>query len=123
MKEIGVARIARNNPMMKDYLKTINFWDKEGNFANKLNGSNDNAVNSIFCVFYGDKFLGASSLLVNPESMEADIHMIIGSRGHKEEITEYFTEELRNIALTEFGATSVSINGVKENQSKKLLVK
>ena len=51
---------------------------------------------------------------LNPESMEADIQMVVGSRGHKEEIEEYFTEELRSIALSEFGATNVSFNGAKQ---------
>ena len=121
MKEIGVAQIASNNPMMKNYLKTINFWDKEGNFADTLN--NNDMVKPFFCVYYDEMFLGASTLIIDPTSMEVDIRMIIGSTGHREEIEEFFAEHLRNIALTQYGATSVVFNGQKEIETQKLLAK
>ena len=120
MREIGVAQIASNNPMLRNYLKTISTWDAKGSFADTLN--NNEVAKSIFCVFYGDIFLGASTLLIDPTSMEANACMVIGSRGHKEEIEEYFTEHLKNVALTQYGVTNIVFNGYKE-EPQKLLVK
>ena len=123
MKQIGVTQIPKNSPMINKYLNTINFWDTEGKFATTLNENNHDVIKPFFGVFYDDMFLGASTLLLDPNSMEANIHMIIGSTGHKEEIEEYFTEELRNIALTEYGATSIIFNGIKEEEVSKVLIK
>ena len=123
MRQLGVAQIPKNNPMMKKYLSTISFWDVEGNFTSTLNDESHDMIKPFFCVFYDDMFLGASTLLLDPNSMKADIQMIVGSTGHKKEIEEYFTEELRNIAITEYGATSVSFNGIKEEVSKLVLKK
>lgn len=121
MREIGVTQITSNNPMIKNYLKTINFWDSESNFEETLN--NNDIVKSIFCVFYDDMFLGASTLLLDSNSMEANVNMVIGSTGHKQEIEEYFSEHLRNVALTQYGATSVIFNGIKDKKKQKLLTK
>lgn len=123
MREIGVTQIKSSNPMLSKYMNTIKFWDKDGNFINILKEDAKGAIKDVFGVFYGEKFLGASTLLLDPISMEADIHTINGSLGHKEEIEEFFTNELKEIALNQYGATSVIFNGKKDQETKKTLVK
>lgn len=123
MREIGVTQIKRSNPMLSKYMNTISFWDQDGNFISMLKEDTKGAIKDIFGVFYGEKFLGASALLLDPISMEANIHTINGSLGHKEEIEEVFTQELREIAVKQYGATSVTFNGKKEQQPQVVLVK
>ena len=123
MREIGVTQIKSSNPMLSKYMNTIKFWDKDGNFISILKEDAKGAIKDVFGVFYGEKFLGASTLLLDPISMEADIHTINGSLGHKEEIEEFFTNELKEIALNQYGATSVIFNGKKDQETKKILVK
>ena len=123
MREIGITQIKRSNPMLSKYMNTISFWDNDGKFISMLKEDAKGAIKDIFGVFYGEKFLGASTLSLDPESMEANIHTINGSLGHKEEIEEFLTTQLKEIAVKRYGATSVTFNGEKEQETPKVLVK
>lgn len=107
MKQIGITEISSNNPFIKKYMNTINFWDNEGSFAKSVS-EQDPSQSKLFGVFYDDLFLGASVLHLVPDTRIANIHMIIGSTGHKEEIENGFKEELKNLLVSQYGLEEIN---------------
>lgn len=106
MKEIGITKIKVNNPVIASYVKQIRTWDKEGKFP-----MDDNYF---YGIFLDDIFLGASTMQYDQETKHVDIFMLNGSNNNYERIQKESSEQLTNIALNNYGAKTVEINGVKK---------
>lgn len=115
MKELGIAAISTNNILRRSYIKTIKTWNVDEEFLEKAMDK------PIIGVFYNNNFLGASIMDFN-SSLEASIYVVNGSDEHKEEINEYFEEELKTLALKN-GATSITFNEQKEIEKQIKLAK
>lgn len=113
MRQIAITEIRKTNYIFDKYKKTISFWDNEGTFLETM----DESTNSLYAVIYDDIFLGASTILFDADKQVININVIIGSTGHKEEIENYFTEQLIQLANKRYETDSVVLNNKREKSN------
>lgn len=106
MKNVSIASIKINNPLIATYVKKIKAWDGEQKF--KIN--ND----SFYAIYLDEQFLGASTMDFEPEASHVNILLINGSNQNYEQVQTESTKQLTNIALQNYGAKTVRINDGKK---------
>lgn len=111
MKKIGITRITKDNPMLTSYVKTINSWEASQKFNVEDNG--------FYGVFLDDQFLAASTMQYDPNTSNVEIFMLNGSNQNYDRIQEESSQELINIALSQYGASTANISNVERvNKAK-----
>lgn len=120
MKQVSITKIRLDNPMLATYVKTIENWDKNGEFyskekvdafedknftvevAERLGVPQENGY--FYGIFWDDKFLGASTMKINQQNAakEADVIMVNGSIQHSEQIEKAAIESLTIIAQAKY---------------------
>lgn len=109
MKNISIANIKINNPLISTYIKKIKTWDQEQKF--KIN--ND----SFYAIYLDEQFLGASTMDFDQEASNVNILLINGSSQNYEQLQTESTKQLTNIAFQNYGCKTARIN-----EGKKLIL-
>lgn len=112
MKNITVAKIAINNPILTSYIKKIQTWDSTGNLCNKIITEKQDDV-CFYGVYYDEHFLAASTMDYDSSNDYIDINLINGSIQHYEEIEEESMKQLVKIAKMKYGKEKIRFNCAK----------
>lgn len=105
MKNVSIASIKINNPLIATYVKRIKDWDGEQKF--KINDD------SFYAIYLDEQFLGASTMDFDIESSNVDIILINGSIQNYEQVQTESTKQLTNIAFQNYGCKTARINDGK----------
>ncbi len=94
MKDINIAKIEINNPILSTYVKTIRSWGGEDLQLTE---------NGFYAIFLEDRFLAASTMEANDNNSDILISLVNGSNVNHEIIQKESQKQLSELAKIRYG--------------------
>ena len=102
--ETSVFKIEKNDINRPRYIKTMNSWNKYGNYK-----INKDAL--LYAIAFGDLVLGGASVIMDKKV--AKVIFLNNSTCHEEEIEKDGTIQLSNLLQQEYGSIDTDFQYVK----------